>query len=57
MRVIALDHLVLTVRNIERTCEFYERVLGMKTVSFATGRKAARLRIAKDQSPRGRRRI
>ena len=40
MRVIALDHLVLTVRNIERTCEFYERVLGMKTVTFAAGRKA-----------------
>jgi catechol 2,3-dioxygenase-like lactoylglutathione lyase family enzyme len=35
-----LDHLVLTVASIEASCEFYERVLGMKTVAFGQGRKA-----------------
>jgi catechol 2,3-dioxygenase-like lactoylglutathione lyase family enzyme len=30
-----LDHLVLTVRDIEATCRFYERVLGMRTVHFS----------------------
>jgi catechol 2,3-dioxygenase-like lactoylglutathione lyase family enzyme len=40
MRVIALDHLVLTVRDIARTCAFYERALGTKTVLFGAGRKA-----------------
>jgi catechol 2,3-dioxygenase-like lactoylglutathione lyase family enzyme len=40
MHIDSLDHLVLTVRNIEATCEFYERVLGMQTVTFGDGRKA-----------------
>ncbi len=35
-----LDHFVLTVRNLDATCAFYERVLGMKTVTFGAGRKA-----------------
>lgn len=29
-----LDHLVLTVASIDRTCDFYERVLGMEVISF-----------------------
>ena len=29
IRVDRLDHLVLTVRSIEATCQFYSRVLGM----------------------------
>ena len=40
MNIDRLDHLVLTVQNIERTCAFYERVLGMQTVTFGAGRKA-----------------
>jgi catechol 2,3-dioxygenase-like lactoylglutathione lyase family enzyme len=40
MRIVTLDHLVLTVRDIERTIAFYERVLGMKAVTFGAGRKA-----------------
>ena len=40
MQISRLDHLVLTVRDIEATCRFYESVLGMQTVSFAAGRKA-----------------
>ncbi|WP_231363542.1 VOC family protein [Thioalkalivibrio sulfidiphilus] len=36
----SLDHLVLTVADIETTCDFYRRVLGMEVVSFGEGRKA-----------------
>ena len=35
-----LDHLVLTVRDIEATCRFYETVLGMRRESFGEGRIA-----------------
>ena len=34
MRIASIDHLVLTVRNIPRTIEFYSRVLGMEHVVF-----------------------
>jgi catechol 2,3-dioxygenase-like lactoylglutathione lyase family enzyme len=40
MQVTSFDHLVLTVRDIKATCSFYERVLGMKVVTIAEGRKA-----------------
>jgi catechol 2,3-dioxygenase-like lactoylglutathione lyase family enzyme len=40
MRITSLDHLVLTVRNIEMTCAFYESVLGMEVITFGQGRKA-----------------
>ena len=36
----AIDHLVLTVADMEAACDFYGRVLGMETVTFAGGRKA-----------------
>ena len=32
-----LDHLVLTVTDLDATCEFYSRVLGMEAVTFSTG--------------------
>ncbi len=35
-----LDHLVLTVRDIEATCAFYERVMGMRRRRFGDGRTA-----------------
>ena len=38
--VAALDHLVLTVADIARTCDFYTRALGMKVVRFGEGRVA-----------------
>lgn len=38
MRITRLDHLVLTVRDIGATCDFYTRVLGMEVVTFAEGR-------------------
>jgi catechol 2,3-dioxygenase-like lactoylglutathione lyase family enzyme len=40
MKIDSLDHLVLTVRNIPATCDFYSRVMGMKVVEFGNGRKA-----------------
>ena len=40
MQIDSLDHLVLTVQDIQTTCEFYSRVLGMQVVTFAEGRKA-----------------
>jgi catechol 2,3-dioxygenase-like lactoylglutathione lyase family enzyme len=40
MQIERLDHLVLTVADIDRTCEFYTRVLGMKVTTFGEGRTA-----------------
>lgn len=40
MHVDGIDHLVLTVQNIEATCDFYTRVLGMEVSTFGEGRKA-----------------
>ncbi len=40
MKLDRLDHLVLTVRNVETTCAFYSNVLGMEVVTFENGRKA-----------------
>jgi catechol 2,3-dioxygenase-like lactoylglutathione lyase family enzyme len=40
MKIDRLDHLVLTVADIERTIEFYERALGMQAVTFAGDRRA-----------------
>ena len=40
MKVRAIDHVVLTVRDVERTLSFYEQTLGMQAVSFGDGRRA-----------------
>ena len=40
MNINHLDHLVLTVRDLNRTIDFYTRVLGMEAVTFGTGRNA-----------------
>lgn len=37
MKVIRLDHLVLTVADLDVTCEFYSRVLGMEDFHFSSG--------------------
>jgi catechol 2,3-dioxygenase-like lactoylglutathione lyase family enzyme len=42
MNVARLDHLVLTVADIQRTCAFYTKVLGMTVVTFGEGRTALR---------------
>lgn len=41
MRIDHLDHLVLTVVDIESTCAFYRRVLGMDVVAFGNGERVA----------------
>jgi len=40
MKIDSLDHLVLTVKDIDATASFYSKVLGMDIVTFARGRKA-----------------
>jgi catechol 2,3-dioxygenase-like lactoylglutathione lyase family enzyme len=40
MQIDGLDHLVLTVADVGRTRDFYERVLGMEPVVFGEGRHA-----------------
>ncbi|UIP88095.1 VOC family protein [Pseudomonas phenolilytica] len=40
MNISHLDHLVLTVADIETSVDFYTRVLGMQAVTFGEGRKA-----------------
>ena len=40
MKIERIDHLVLTVRDIAATCDFYSRVLGMQVVTFGGDRKA-----------------
>ncbi|MGK9064291.1 VOC family protein [Stutzerimonas chloritidismutans] len=40
MNISHLDHLVLTVADLDATVDFYTRVLGMQAVTFGEGRKA-----------------
>lgn len=40
MKIKNLDHLVLTVNDIEETCKFYTEILGMEVVVFGNSRKA-----------------
>lgn len=40
MRINAIDHLVLTVRDLQATIAFYTRVLGMEAVTFGEDRRA-----------------
>jgi len=38
--ITRIDHIVLTVRDIERAVAFYGRVLGLEAVTFGDGRRA-----------------
>jgi catechol 2,3-dioxygenase-like lactoylglutathione lyase family enzyme len=40
MDIEHLDHLVITVRDIKTSCDFYRRLLGMNIIEFAGNRKA-----------------
>lgn len=40
LEISHLDHLVLTVKDIEITVDFYQRVLGMKPIQFGEDRVA-----------------
>jgi catechol 2,3-dioxygenase-like lactoylglutathione lyase family enzyme/ketosteroid isomerase-like protein len=35
-----IDHFVLTVKDVDATCDFYVKALGMEAVTFGAGRKA-----------------
>ena len=39
IKIDRIDHVVLTVFDIDRTLDFYQRVLGMEPVTFAGGRR------------------
>jgi catechol 2,3-dioxygenase-like lactoylglutathione lyase family enzyme len=47
MKIDRLDHLVLTVKDIEATASFYSMVLGMDIVTFGGGRKALSFGVQK----------
>ncbi len=40
--ISSIDHVVLTVADIEASCDFFRRVLLAEVVTFAGGRKAIR---------------
>lgn len=40
IKIEAIDHLVLTVRDIDASCEFYSNTLGMEVITFGNKRKA-----------------
>lgn len=40
MNIYAIDHLVLTVKEITASVEFYRRILGMEVETFGEGRIA-----------------
>ena len=42
MNINRLDHLVLTVADLDATVKFYAHTLGMEEVTFGEGRKALR---------------
>jgi catechol 2,3-dioxygenase-like lactoylglutathione lyase family enzyme len=40
VKIRSIDHVVLTVADLGRTLDFYERALGMTPVAFGEGRRA-----------------
>lgn len=47
MKIDSLDHLVLTVTDIDASVSFYSKVLGMHAVTFGGGRKALSFGVQK----------
>lgn len=47
MKIDAIDHVVLTVRDVQATCDFYGKVLGMEVVRFGEGRVALAFGVQK----------
>jgi catechol 2,3-dioxygenase-like lactoylglutathione lyase family enzyme len=50
MKIDSLDHLVLTVKDIDVTVSFYSGLLGMDVVTFADGRTALSFGAEKSQT-------
>jgi catechol 2,3-dioxygenase-like lactoylglutathione lyase family enzyme len=40
MKIDSVDHIVFTVKDIDATCAFYSKALGMRVVTFGGDRKA-----------------
>jgi len=56
LSVDRLDHLALVVRDMDTTCAFYRRVLGIEVETFGRGRTALRVgrqKINLEQHARG----
>ena len=47
MHIDAIDHLVLTVRDLQATVAFYTRVLGMEAITFGADRRALAFGVQK----------
>lgn len=47
MKIDRLDHIVLTVKDIDATASFYSRVLGMNVITSGGGRKALSFGVQK----------
>src|SRR5258706_10321852 len=39
MHIDSIDHIVITAFDLERTIDFYTRVMGMEAITFAGGRR------------------
>jgi len=39
MKIDRIDHVVLTAFDVDRTVDFYTRVMGMEAITFAGGRR------------------
>ncbi len=40
MKVHSIDHIVMTVKSIEKSCKFYQECLGLEIITFQNDRKA-----------------
>ena len=47
MAIEGIDHVVFTVHDIEATCDFYARALGVTVTTFDNGRRALQIGRAK----------
>ncbi|MHC6198093.1 VOC family protein [Elizabethkingia miricola] len=45
MRITSIDHIVLTVADIEKTIQFYTEVLGFELITFGDNRKDVNLNL------------
>ena len=39
MKIDRVDHIVITAHDVDRTIEFYSKVMGMEPITFAEGRR------------------
>ena len=51
MKIDSIDHVVFTVKDINASCEFYSKVLGMEVRYVWRRQESSGLRLTEDQSP------